>query len=197
MQEKFFFLSATSTPEVTSQSVAAALTCINISPSCSTLSIHWCSNKHIHAQVASHLTPIQYLSGSSALFLGWFIQPLTTGSLWTSEHIRRQTQEPSALIMSHCSVHGHEIHPSLSFCCILSLFHHAHSRILYPLRSMSFTFFDISIRWLWGDHLSRVYMHAEGRNLNQTGILIISFAIYLRFEVKHNPVSSILGHQLC
>lgn len=31
-------------------------------------------------------------------------RPLTGGSLWTSEHIRRQTQEPSALIMSDHSV---------------------------------------------------------------------------------------------
>ena len=81
-----------------------------ISLSCSTLSILRYFNKHIHAGVVSHLAPIQYLCGSSVLFCGWFIQPLTGGSLWTSEHIRRQTQEPSALIMSDQSVHGHEIH---------------------------------------------------------------------------------------
>ncbi len=79
---------------------------ILISLSCSTLSILCYFNKHIHATVVSHLALIQYLCGSSALFCRWFIQPLTGGSLWTSEHIRRHTQGPSTLIMSDHSVHG-------------------------------------------------------------------------------------------
>lgn len=86
--------------------------------SCSTLSVRSCSNKHIHAGVISDLSSH---SASSLLLRRWFIQPLTGGSLWTSEHIRRQIQEPSALIMSHHSVHGLHFHLSLSLSLSLSL----------------------------------------------------------------------------
>ena len=88
----------------------AALINTLISLFCSTLSILCSFNKHIHAAVVSDLAPIHYLCGSSVWLCGWITQPLTGGSLWTSEHIRRQTQEPSALIMSDRSVHEHQIH---------------------------------------------------------------------------------------
>lgn len=87
---------------------------------CSTLSILCSFNKHIHAEVVLHPAPIQHLRGSSVSLRRWFSQPLTGGSLWTSEHIRRQTQEPSARIMSDHSEHdGHGIHflPSLFWLC--------------------------------------------------------------------------------
>lgn len=87
---------------------------------CSTLSILCSFNKHIHAEVVLHPAPIQHLRGSSVSLCRWFSRPLTWGSLWTSEHIRRQTQEPSARIMSDHSEHdGHGIHflPSLFWLC--------------------------------------------------------------------------------
>lgn len=113
--------SAAFSPEVTLAAAIATLTNILASRCCSTLSILCYSNKHIHAEVVSHPAPIQHLCGSSVLLCGWFTQPLTGGSLWTSEHIRRQTQEPSALIMSDHSVHGHEIHFLLSLSLSLAV----------------------------------------------------------------------------
>lgn len=107
----YFFTSRIySSGTVHSVVATAALLYILISLSSSTLSVLCYFNKHIHAKVVSDLAPIQHLCGFSVLFCGWFTQPLTGGSLWTSEHIRRQTQEPSALIMSDHSVHEHEIH---------------------------------------------------------------------------------------
>lgn len=85
-------------------------------------------NKHIHAKVVWNLAPIRDRRHSSALLRAWFIQPLTGGSLWTSEHIRRQTQEPSALIKSHHSMHGRDFPVSFplsfSFSSLLHTFNH-------------------------------------------------------------------------
>ena len=147
--------------------------------SCSTLSIHCYFNKRIHAGVVSHLAPIQHLCGSSSVLLcGWFSQPLTGGSLWTSEHIRRQTQEPSALIMSDWSVHGHEIHssppfslslslslslsPSLSFSLCLLLFHslthRAHTHFTNKEK------IGLKILWILGRHFSGGHTQIYWRN---------------------------------
>lgn len=163
----------------------------------STLSILCYFNKHIHAKVISDLIPIQYLCGSSVLFCEWFIQPLTGGSLWTSEHIRHQTQGPSALIMSDCSVHGHEIHLSPLSGCILhflphSLTHkhtHTHFSLCVYITTHTLTCHQHQ-RWNWHWTL-RDYQIWKSIFRRLTMIIIVIIIHFANFHCTCNAKKSI------
>lgn len=160
-----------------------------ISIFCLTLSVFCYFNKHIHAKVVSDLGPIQYHCDFSVFFCGWFIQPLTGGSLWTSEHIRRQTQEPSALIMSDHSVHGREIHRcplslslsptvSFSFSLTYSLIH-MHTIYFTYLRNFSHSTF-------W--HLTSILICISGDYQGHIKVMICYNIIFLEHIIFANNV---------